>query len=112
MNSKAGEITISLDENGTAVMTLIKGLEYTFTVDDYANFYSNPTQSYTWTEDGFVWNMNLNVTAQITLNVKDTYSNVNISDANIQYNLQTKTTDSSGNAVSISFNKRLFCNKR
>ena len=99
MNSKAGEITINLDENGTAVMTLIKGLEYTFTVDDYANFYSNPTQSYTWTEDGFVWNMNLNVTAQITLNVKDTYSNVNISDANIQYNLQTKTTDSSGNAV-------------
>ena len=99
MNSKAGEITISLDENGTAVMTLIKGLEYTFTVDDYANFYSNPTQSYTWTEDGFVWNMNLNVTAQITLNVKDTYSNVNISGANIQYNLQTKTTDSSGNAV-------------
>ena len=99
MNSKAGEITISLDENGTAVITLIKGLEYTFTVDDYANFYSNPTQSYTWTEDGFVWNMNLNVTAQITLNVKDTYSNVNISGAEIRYNLQTKTTDGSGNAV-------------
>ena len=99
MTSKAGSITITLDENGTAVMTLIKGLEYTFAVDDNANFYSNPTQSYTWTEDGFVWNMNLNVTAQITINVKDTYSNANISSANIQYNLQTKATDTSGNAV-------------
>lgn len=99
MTSKAGEITITLDENGYANMTLIKTLPYTFTTDAYPNFYSNPTQTYTWTEDGYIWPMNLNVSAQITFNVKDQYAGTNLQGATVTWNSQQVTTNASGNAV-------------
>ena len=98
MTSKAGTIKLTLDENGYTNQLLIKGLEYTFTTDSYPNFYSNPTQSYTWTEDGVIWPFDLNVTAKITVNVKDVYVKNNIQGVTVAYNKQVVTTDASGNA--------------
>ena len=98
MTSKAGTIKLTLDENGYTNQLLIKGLEYTFTTDSYPNFYSNPTQSYTWTEDGVIWPFDLNVTSKITVNVKDVYAKNNIQGAIVTYNEQVVTTDASGNA--------------
>lgn len=98
MTSKAGTIKLTLDENGYTNQLLIKGLEYTFTTDSYPNFYSNPTQSYTWTEDGVIWPFNLNVTSKITVNVKDVYAKNNIQGVTVTYNEQVVTTDASGNA--------------
>ena len=98
MTSKAGTIKLTLDENGYTNQLLIKNLEYTFTTDSYPNFYSNPTQSYTWTEDGVIWPFDLNVTSKITVNVKDVYAKNNIQGVTVTYNEQTKTTDASGNA--------------
>ena len=98
MTSKAGTIKLTLDENGYTNQLLIKGLEYTFTTDSYPAFYSNPTQSYTWTEDGVVWPFNLNVTSKITVNVKDVYAKTNIQGATVTYNEQVVQTDASGNA--------------
>jgi hypothetical protein len=98
MTSKAGTIKLTLDENGYTNQLLIKGLEYTFTTDSYSNFYSNPTQSYTWTEDGVIWPFDLNVTAKITVNVKDVYAKNNIQGVSVTYNEQVVTTDASGNA--------------
>ena len=98
MTSKAGTIKLTLDENGYTNQLLIKGLEYTFTTDSYPNFYSNPTQSYTWTEDGVIWPFNLNVTSKITVNVKDVYAKNNIQGVTVAYNEQIVTTDASGNA--------------
>ena len=98
MTSKAGTIKLTLDENGYTNQLLIKGLEYTFTTDSYSNFYSNPTQSYTWTEDGVIWPFNLNVTSKITVNVKDVYVKNNIQGVTVTYNEQVVTTDASGNA--------------
>ena len=98
MTSKAGTIKLTLDENGYTNQLLIKGLEYTFTTDSYPNFYSNPTQSYTWTEDGVIWPFNLNVTSKITVNVKDVYVKNNIQGVTVAYNEQVVTTDASGNA--------------
>ena len=98
MTSKAGTIKLTLDENGYTNQLLIKGLEYTFTTDSYSNFYSNPTQSYTWTEDGVIWPFNLNVTSKITVNVKDVYVKNNIQGVTVAYNEQVVTTDVSGNA--------------
>ena len=98
MTSKAGTIKLTLDENGYTNQLLIKGLEYTFTTDSYPNFYSNPTQSYTWTEDGVIWPFNLNVTSKITVNVKDVYVENNIQGVTVAYNEQVVTTDASGNA--------------
>ena len=98
MTSKAGTIKLTLDENGYTNQLLIKNLEYTFTTDSYPNFYSNPTQSYTWTEDGVIWPFNLNVTAKITVNVKDVYAKNNIQGVTVTYNEQVGTTDASGNA--------------
>jgi hypothetical protein len=98
MTSKAGTIKLTLDENGYTNQLLIKGLEYTFTTDSYPNFYSNPTQSYTWTEDGVIWPFDLNVTAKITVNVKDVYVKNNIQGVTVAYNEQVVTTDASGNA--------------
>ena len=98
MTSKAGTIKLTLDENGYTNQLLIKGLEYTFTTDSYPNFYSNPTQSYTWTEDGVIWPFNLNVTSKITVNVKDVYVKNNIQGVTVAYNEQVVTTDVSGNA--------------
>ena len=98
MTSKAGTIKLTLDENGYTNQLLIKGLEYTFTTDSYPNFYSNPTQSYTWTEDGVIWPFDLNVTSKITVNVKDVYVKNNIQGVTVAYNEQVMTTDASGNA--------------
>ena len=98
MTSKAGTIKLTLDENGYTNQLLIKNLEYTFTTDSYPNFYSNPTQSYTWTEDGVIWPFNLNVTARITVNVKDVYAKNNIQGVSVTYNEQVVQTDASGNA--------------
>ena len=98
MTSKAGTIKLTLDENGYTNQLLIKNLEYTFTTDSYPNFYSNPTQSYTWTEDGVIWPFNLNVTAKITVNVKDVYAKNNIQGVTVTYNEQVVQTDVSGNA--------------
>ena len=98
MTSKAGTIKLTLDENGYTNQLLIKGLEYTFTTDSYPAFYSNPTQSYTWTEDGVIWPFNLNVTSKITVNVKDVYAKNNIQGVTVTYNEQIVTTDASGNA--------------
>ena len=98
MTSKAGTIKLTLDENGYTNQLLIKRLEYTFTTDSYPNFYSNPTQSYTWTEDGVIWPFNLNVTSKITVNVKDVYVKNNIQGVTVAYNEQVVTTDVSGNA--------------
>jgi hypothetical protein len=98
MTSKAGTIKLTLDENGYTNQLLIKNLEYTFTTDSYPNFYSNPTQSYTWTEDGVIWPFNLNVTSKITVNVKDVYVKNNIQGVTVTYNEQIVTTDASGNA--------------
>ena len=98
MTSKAGTIKLTLDENGYTNQLLIKGLKYTFTTDSYPNFYSNPTQSYTWTEDGVIWPFNLNVTSKITVNVKDVYVKNNIQGVTVAYNEQVVTTDASGNA--------------
>ena len=98
MTSKAGTIKLTLDENGYTNQLLIKGLEYTFTTDSYPNFYSNPTQSYTWTEDGVIWPFDLNVTSKITVNVKDVYVKNNIQGVTVAYNEQVVTTDASGNA--------------
>ena len=98
MTSKVGTIKLTLDENGYTNQLLIKGLEYTFTTDSYPNFYSNPTQSYTWTEDGVIWPFNLNVTSKITVNVKDVYVENNIQGVTVAYNEQVVTTDASGNA--------------
>ena len=98
MTSKAGTIKLTLDENGYTNQLLIKGLEYTFTTDSYPNFYSNPTQSYTWTEDGVIWPFDLNVTSKITVNVKDVYVKNNIQGVTVVYNEQVVTTDASGNA--------------
>ena len=98
MTSKAGTIKLTLDENGYTNQLLIKGLEYTFTTDSYPAFYSNPTQSYTWTEDGVIWPFNLNVTSKITVNVKDVYVKNNIQGVTVAYNEQVVTTDASGNA--------------
>lgn len=98
MTSKAGTIKLTLDENGYTNQLLIKGLEYTFTTDSYPNFYSNPTQSYTWTEDGVIWPFNLNVTSKITVNVKDVYVENNVQGVTVAYNEQVVTTDASGNA--------------
>ena len=98
MTSKAGTIKLTLDENGYTNQLLIKGLEYTFTTDSYPAFYSNPTQSYTWTEDGVIWPFNLNVTSKITVNVKDVYVKNNIQGVTVTYNEQIVTTDASGNA--------------
>ena len=97
MTSKAGTIKFTLDENGYTNQLLIKGLEYTFTTDSYPNFYSNPTQSYTWTEDGVVWPFDLTVTSKITVNVKDVYVKNNIQGVTVTYNEQVSTTDASGN---------------
>ena len=99
MTSKAGTIKLTLDENGYTNQLLIKNLEYTFTTDSYPNFYSNPTQSYTWTEDGVIWPFNLNVTAKITVNVKDIYAKNNIQGVSVTYNEQVVQTDASGNAL-------------
>ena len=98
MTSKAGTIKLTLDENGYTNQLLIKNLEYTFTTDSYPSFYSNPTQSYTWTEDGVIWPFDLNVTSKITVNVKDVYAKNNIQGVTVTYNEQTKTTNASGNA--------------
>ncbi len=98
MTSKVGTIKLTLDENGYTNQLLIKNLEYTFTTDSYPSFYSNPTQSYTWTEDGVIWTFDLNVTSKITVNVKDVYAKNNIQGVTVTYNEQTKTTDASGNA--------------
>ena len=98
MTSKAGTIKLTLDENGYTNQLFIKGLEYTFTTDSYPNFYSNPTQSYTWTEDGVIWPFDLNVTSKITVNVKDVYVKNNIQGVTVAYNEQVVTTDASGNA--------------
>ena len=98
MTSKAGTIKLTLDENGYTNQLLIKNLEYTFTTDSYPNFYSNPTQSYTWTEDGVIWPFDLNVTSKITVNVKDVYAKNNIQGVTVAYNEQVVTTDASGNA--------------
>ena len=98
MTSKAGTIKLTLDENGYTNQLLIKGLEYTFTTDSYPAFYSNPTQSYTWTEDGVIWTFDLNVTSKITVNVKDVYVENNIQGVTVAYNEQVVTTDASGNA--------------
>nr|DAR94164.1 MAG TPA: Baseplate J like protein [Caudoviricetes sp.] len=98
MTSRAGTIKLTLDENGYTNELLIKGLEYTFTTDSYPNFYSNPTQSYTWNEDGIIWKFDLNVTAKITVNVKDVYAKTNIQGVTVAYSEQTVKTDSSGNA--------------
>ena len=98
MTSKAGTIKLTLDENGYTNQLLIKGLEYTFTTDSYPAFYSNPTQSYTWTEDGVIWTFDLNVTSKITVNVKDVYVKNNIQGVTVAYNEQVVTTDASGNA--------------
>lgn len=98
MTSKAGTIKLTLDENGYTNQLLIKGLEYTFTTDSYPNFYNNPTQSYTWTEDGVIWPFDLNVTSKITVNVKDVYVKNNIQGVTVAYNEQVVTTDASGNA--------------
>ena len=98
MTSKAGTIKLTLDENGYTNQLLIKGLEYTFTTDSYPNFYSNPTQSYTWTEDGVIWPFDLNVTSKITVNVKDVYVKNNVQGVTVAYNEQVVTTDASGNA--------------
>ena len=98
MTSKVGTIKLTLDENGYTNQLLIKGLEYTFTTDSYPAFYSNPTQSYTWTEDGVIWPFNLNVTSKITVNVKDVYVKNNIQGVTVAYNEQIVTTDASGNA--------------
>ncbi len=98
MTSKAGTIKLTLDENGYTNQLLIKRLEYTFTTDSYPNFYSNPTQSYTWTEDGVIWPFDLNVTSKITVNVKDVYVKNNIQGVTVAYNEQVVTTDASGNA--------------
>ena len=98
MTSKAGTIKLTLDENGYTNQLLIKGLEYTFTTDSYPAFYSNPTQSYTWTEDGVIWPFDLNVTSKITVNVKDVYVKNNIQGVTVAYNEQVVTTDTSGNA--------------
>ena len=98
MTSKAGTIKLTLDENGYTNQLLIKGLEYTFTTDSYPAFYSNPTQSYIWTEDGVIWPFDLNVTSKITVNVKDVYVKNNIQGVTVAYNEQVVTTDASGNA--------------
>lgn len=98
MTSKAGTIKLTLDENGYTNQLLIKGLEYTFTTDSYPAFYSNSTQSYTWTEDGVIWLFDLNVTSKITVNVKDVYVKNNIQGVTVAYNEQVVTTDASGNA--------------
>ena len=98
MTSKAGTIKLTLDENGYTNQLFIKGLEYTFTTDSYPAFYSNPTQSYTWTEDGVIWPFDLNVTSKITVNVKDVYVKNNIQGVTVTYNEQVVTTDASGNA--------------
>ena len=98
MTSKTGTIKLTLDENGYTNQLLIKGLEYTFTTDSYPAFYSNPTQSYTWTEDGVIWPFDLNVTSKITVNVKDVYVKNNIQGVTVAYNEQVVTTDASGNA--------------
>ena len=98
MTSKAGTIKLTLDENGYTNQLLIKGLEYTFTTDSYPAFYSNPTQSYTWTEDGVIWPFDLNVISKITVNVKDVYVKNNIQGVTVAYNEQVVTTDASGNA--------------
>ena len=98
MTSKAGTIKLTLDENGYTNQLLIKGLEYTFTTDLYPAFYSNPTQFYTWTEDGVIWPFDLNVTSKITVNVKDVYVKNNIQGVTVAYNEQVVTTDASGNA--------------
>ena len=98
MTSKTGTIKLTLDENGYTNQLLIKGLEYTFTTDSYPAFYSNPTQSYTWTEDGVIWPFDLNVTSKITVNVKDVYAKNNIQGVTVAYNEQVVTTDASGNA--------------
>ena len=98
MTSKAGTIKLTLDENGYTNQLLIKGLKYTFTTDSYPAFYSNPTQSYTWTEDGVIWPFDLNVTSKITVNVKDVYVKNNIQGVTVAYNEQVVTTDASGNA--------------
>ena len=99
MTSKAGTIKLTLDENGYTNQLLIKNLEYTFTTDSYPSFYSNPTQSYTWTEDGVIWPFDLNVTAKITVNVKDVYAKNNIQGVTVTYNEQVVQTDASGNAL-------------
>ena len=98
MTSRAGTIKLTLDENGYTNELLIKGLEYTFTTDSYPNFYSNPTQSYTWNEDGVIWKFDLNVTAKITVNVKDVYAKTNIQGVTVAYSEQSVQTDTSGNA--------------
>ena len=98
MTSGAGTIKLTLDENGYTNELLIKGLEYTFTTDSYPNFYSNPTQKYTWNEDGIIWKFDLNVTAKITVNVKDVYAKTNIQGVTVAYSEQSVKTDSSGNA--------------
>ena len=98
MTSRAGTIKLTLDENGYTNELLIKGLEYTFTTDSYPNFYSNPTQSYTWNEDGVIWKFDLNVTAKITVNVKDVYAKTNIQGVTVAYSEQSVKTDTSGNA--------------
>ena len=98
MTSKAGTIKLTLDENGYTNQLLIKNLEYTFTTDSYPSFYTNPTQSYTWTEDGVIWPFDLNVTSKITVNVKDVYAKNNIQGVTVTYNEQIVTTDASGNA--------------
>ena len=98
MTSRAGTIKLTLDENGYTNELLIKGLEYTFTTDSYPNFYSNPTQKYTWNEDGIIWKFDLNVTAKITVNVKDVYAKTNIQGVTVAYSEQSVKTDSSGNA--------------
>ena len=98
MTSKAGTIKLTLDENGYTNQLLIINLEYTFTTDSYPSFYSNPTQSYTWTEDGVIWPFDLNVTSKITVNVKDVYVKNNIQGVTVAYNEQVVTTDASGNA--------------
>ena len=98
MTSRAGTIKLTLDENGYTNELLIKGLEYTFTTDSYPNFYSNPTQKYTWNEDGIIWKFDLNVTAKITVNVKDVYAKTNIQGVTVAYSEQSVKTDASGNA--------------
>ena len=96
--SAAGNGTISSGENTFEAYIGIP-ITFTITAANRRPFYTNYEQTHTFTTDGEVWNMELICAKQITVNVKDDVPGTNVQGATVTYFEQTKTTDTSGNAV-------------
>ena len=96
--SSVGNGTINLNSSGQGSFVAVLGVTYTFTVPN-SSFYSNGSQTHSFTAVNQTWTMTVTCSQQITINVKSANYGTNISGASITYFNQTKSTDSSGNVT-------------